>query len=88
MAAYIVWLEHQYSRSIDSGDSRCHRNAWYSKRLTWIFALMQVMQVHAETMVNNIIKTIEFRSWEAPGNPDKDRIVEHFMASMKLAASS
>ncbi|KAL5357439.1 hypothetical protein BJX96DRAFT_163083 [Aspergillus floccosus] len=89
MAEYIVWLEHQYSRLIDSGDSRCHRDAWYNKRLTWVFEFMQIMQIDAETMVDEVNNTIKFGSWEEPGNPDKDSIVEHFLASVKrLAASS
>lgn len=89
MAKYIVWLEHQYSRLIDSGDSGCHRDTWYSKRLACVFEFMQVMQIDAEEIVDRANNKIKFVSWEEPGNPDKDRISEHFLASVnRLAASS
>ncbi|KAL3468596.1 hypothetical protein BJX64DRAFT_295762 [Aspergillus heterothallicus] len=83
LTEYIIWLEHQYSRSEASVETECQRQAWYERRLAWFMELMDVMEVSAEVLAEEVKNKIRMGSWEEPNVPDEKCIVDHFMASIR-----
>ncbi|KAJ5663317.1 hypothetical protein N7507_004048 [Penicillium longicatenatum] len=84
MAEYAFWLQHEYTRS-KTRLSGITKEGWYERRMSWFRELMDVMQVRASEIVNEMhrIDIIETRSEKV----DQKVIIEHFLISMKSTAS-
>ncbi|KAJ5657634.1 uncharacterized protein N7484_001283 [Penicillium longicatenatum] len=84
MAEYAFWLQHEHTRS-RTRLSGITQEGWYERRMSWFRELMDVMQVRASEIVNEMyrIDIIETRSEKV----DQKVIIEHFLASMKSTAS-
>ncbi|BCS21477.1 ankyrin repeat domain-containing protein [Aspergillus puulaauensis] len=82
IAEYLIWMEHEYVRRKAKVTSH-ERKAWYVKRLLWIVELMQVTDLDADEIVSAMQEQLDRWKDELPENLDGQRVINHFLGSMK-----